>query len=103
MTWIKTVSMWDDERVKKAMEAQRKLYPAEYATPVHPFSGDQLSRVGYKNGSCPNAEWTSRRIVSLPTNTRVTRRHLQAALALLNEPTSRLASDSGAELPGGRC
>lgn len=26
--------MWDDERVKTAMEAQRKLYPQEYATPV---------------------------------------------------------------------
>jgi hypothetical protein len=34
MTWIKTVSMWDDQRVKAAMEAQRKLYPQEYATPV---------------------------------------------------------------------
>jgi len=36
MTWIKTVPMEEDERVKKAMEAQRKLYPIEYATPVHP-------------------------------------------------------------------
>jgi len=34
MTWIKTVLMADDERVKKAIEAQRKLYPQEYATPV---------------------------------------------------------------------
>ena len=34
MTWIKTVSMDDDERVKKAMFEQRKLYPIEYATPV---------------------------------------------------------------------
>ena len=34
MTWIKTVSMDDDERVKKAMLEQRKLYPVEYATPV---------------------------------------------------------------------
>jgi hypothetical protein len=34
MTWIKTVSMEDDERVKKAMLDQRKLYPVEYATPV---------------------------------------------------------------------
>ncbi len=30
MTWIKTVSMEDDERVKHAIEAQRKLYPKEY-------------------------------------------------------------------------
>jgi hypothetical protein len=34
MTWIKTVSMRDDERVKAAIEAQRKLYPQEYAAPV---------------------------------------------------------------------
>lgn len=34
MTWIKTVRMEDDERVRKAMMDQRKLYPAEYATPV---------------------------------------------------------------------
>jgi hypothetical protein len=34
MTWIKTVSMLDDERVKTVMEAQRRLYPPEYATPV---------------------------------------------------------------------
>ena len=40
MTWIKTVRMDDDERVKQAMEAQRKLYPVEYATPVAAASGD---------------------------------------------------------------
>lgn len=34
MTWIKTVSMEEDPRVKAAMEAQRKIYPQEYATPV---------------------------------------------------------------------
>jgi hypothetical protein len=34
MTWIKTVSMEEDERVRNAMLEQRKLYPAEYATPV---------------------------------------------------------------------
>jgi len=39
MTWIKTVRMDDDERVKKAMEAQRKLYPVEYATPVNVVVG----------------------------------------------------------------
>ena len=34
MTWIKTVSMEEDPRVKAAMEAQRAIYPQEYATPV---------------------------------------------------------------------
>ena len=36
MTWIKTVPASEDERVKKASEAQRHLYPIEYASPVHP-------------------------------------------------------------------
>ena len=34
MTWIKTLPMEDDPRVKAAIEAERKLYPQEYATPV---------------------------------------------------------------------
>lgn len=36
MTWIKTIPMEADPRVQSAVEAERKLYPAEYAEPVHP-------------------------------------------------------------------
>jgi hypothetical protein len=37
MTWIKTVLLPDaDEALRRAWEGQQKLYPAEYATPVHP-------------------------------------------------------------------
>ena len=37
MTWIKTVPISEaSERLLKAMDAQRELYPIEYATPVHP-------------------------------------------------------------------
>jgi hypothetical protein len=34
MTWIKTVRLEDDEKLRNAMMEERKLYPAEYATPV---------------------------------------------------------------------
>ena len=34
MTWIKTIRIEDDERLRNAMTEQRKLYPVEYATPV---------------------------------------------------------------------
>jgi len=34
MTWIKTVKMEENERVYEAILEERKLYPAEYATPV---------------------------------------------------------------------
>jgi len=33
MTWIKTVSMKDDERVKSAMLAQRAVYPSNTPPP----------------------------------------------------------------------
>lgn len=47
MTWIKTVRMEDDDQVKKAIEAERKLYPSEYATPVPSlFAGVENSIVG---------------------------------------------------------
>ena len=40
MVWIKTVPMSQaDDKLKQAMEAQKSLYPKEYATPVHPSEG----------------------------------------------------------------
>jgi uncharacterized peroxidase-related enzyme len=37
MTWIRTVPPGiSDEKLLKAMEAQKQLYPIEYASPVHP-------------------------------------------------------------------
>jgi hypothetical protein len=34
MTWIKTFRLEEDELVRHAVLEQRKLYPAEYATPA---------------------------------------------------------------------
>jgi hypothetical protein len=55
MTWIKTVSTEQDERVKHAMEAQRKLYPIEYATPVHPVNDGQSSSIVASHSLIPEA------------------------------------------------
>jgi hypothetical protein len=47
MTWIKTVPMLEmDEKLRSAIEGQRALYPAEYATPVHPDESGGSSIVG---------------------------------------------------------
>ena len=40
MTWIRTISFDDDERLREARQAQRALYPAEYAQPTHPHHKD---------------------------------------------------------------
>ncbi len=45
MTWIKTISLSEDENVRRAVEAQRELYRAEYAEPVHPTSDCEISGI----------------------------------------------------------
>jgi hypothetical protein len=55
MAWIKTIAMEDDQRVKEAMLAQRKLYPIEYATPVHPVNDAQSSSIVASHTLIPDA------------------------------------------------
>jgi hypothetical protein len=46
MTWIQTVSKTDaDGELQHAIDAQRALYPKEYADPVHPDSSGASSIV----------------------------------------------------------
>jgi hypothetical protein len=47
MAWIRTITKADaDEKLLRAMEAQRDLYPKEYADPVHPDPSGASSIVG---------------------------------------------------------
>ena len=47
MTWIKTVALAGaDEKLRKAIEAEKLLYPKEYADPVHPDPSGASSIVG---------------------------------------------------------
>src|SRR6266481_9921962 len=55
MTWIKTVRMDEDERVKTAIEDERKLYPIEYATPVHPVNNGETSGIVASHTLIPEA------------------------------------------------
>ncbi|MDT5122062.1 MAG: hypothetical protein QOC96_1544 [Acidobacteriota bacterium] len=55
MTWIKTISPSEDEKVKRAMEAQRELYPIEYATPVHPTPDGASSGIVESHSLIPDA------------------------------------------------
>ena len=55
MTWIKTVSPDESEEVRKAAEAQRELYPIEYATPVHPTADGQTAGIVASHSLIPNA------------------------------------------------
>ncbi|HLO00419.1 MAG TPA: hypothetical protein VK208_18320 [Pyrinomonadaceae bacterium] len=55
MTWIKTISPKDDELVRRAMEAQRELYPSEYAVPIHPTPDQQSSEIVASHSLIPVA------------------------------------------------
>ncbi|MDT4967916.1 MAG: hypothetical protein QOJ64_2653 [Acidobacteriota bacterium] len=56
MTWIKTVPPEEaSEKLKRAMEAQRDLYPIEYAQPVHPTPDGQSSGIVESHSLIPDA------------------------------------------------
>ena len=55
MTWIKTVSVDESDEVRKACEAQRELYPIEYATPVHPTSDGETAGIVSSHSLIPKA------------------------------------------------
>ncbi len=56
MTWIKTVPIdQGDERLRKAIQAQRDLYPIEYARPVHPTPDGQSSGIVATHSLIPDA------------------------------------------------
>ncbi|HEX8136870.1 MAG TPA: hypothetical protein VF544_04695 [Pyrinomonadaceae bacterium] len=56
MTWIRTIPMEEaDEKLRRAIEAQRELYPAEYATPVHPTPDGGTSGIVASHSLIPDA------------------------------------------------
>jgi len=55
MTWIKTVAVEESDEVRKAVEAQRELYPIEYATPVHPTPDGETAGIVASHSLIPNA------------------------------------------------
>ena len=47
MAWIRTVPLAEsDEKLRKAIESEQRLYPKEYAEPVHPDEVGGASIVG---------------------------------------------------------
>jgi len=56
MTWIKTVPFDEaDEKLRHAIEAQRAIYPIEYATPVHPTTDGETSGIVAAHSLIPEA------------------------------------------------
>lgn len=56
MTWIKTIPFSEaDEKLKRAMQEQRALYPIEYAVPVHPTPDGESSGIVESHSLIPDA------------------------------------------------
>ena len=55
MTWIHTIPPEDaDDALRRAYEAQKELYPIEYATPMHPVAGGQTSSIVSSHSLLPD-------------------------------------------------
>ena len=59
MTWIKTFRMDEDERVKSAIEAERKLYPVEYRTPAPAVDRGEENSITASHSLIPDALYHS--------------------------------------------
>ncbi|HJZ80171.1 MAG TPA: hypothetical protein VKD91_07490 [Pyrinomonadaceae bacterium] len=55
MAWIKTVSPNDDQNVRRVIEAQRALYPVEYAVPIHPTEDGEAAQIVASHSLIPDA------------------------------------------------
>jgi hypothetical protein len=59
MTWIKTLHMDEDEFVKRAIEAERKLYPPEYRTPAPAVDRGEANSITASHSLIPDALYYS--------------------------------------------
>ena len=55
-----------------------------YFSPVHPLGGDDLTKVNYREGSCPAAEGTIGRLVHLPTGPSLNKHKLHAMMKIIH-------------------
>lgn len=56
MTWIKTIPLSEaDDKLIRAIESQRELYPAEYAQPVHPTADGEGAEIVASHSLIPEA------------------------------------------------
>ena len=56
MTWITTVPFSDDnEALQRARAMQQRLYPIEYATPVHPTLDGETAGIVESHSLIPDA------------------------------------------------
>lgn len=56
MTWIRTIGMAEaGDELRRAIEAQRELYPAEYAIPIHPTPDGGASEIVASHSLIPEA------------------------------------------------
>lgn len=55
MTWIKTVAVTESEEVREAVEAQRRIYPIEYAMPMHPSADGETAAIVASHSLIPKA------------------------------------------------
>jgi len=56
VTWIQTIPLAEaGEKLRRAFEEVRKLYPIEYATPVHPTPDGGSSEIVASHSLIPDA------------------------------------------------
>ena len=56
-----------------------------FISPVHPKSEPEWGSVGYEKGSCPRAEWVSKKVVNLPVHPGLNESDIERTLGFISE------------------
>ena len=79
------VPVADKAAVVKAAAQQHIEVGDWFTTPVHPYHGEALLAAGYTPGSCPNAEWAARHVITFPIRGSVRSADVDRGLQLLGD------------------
>ncbi|SNY43990.1 bifunctional aminotransferase class I/II-fold pyridoxal phosphate-dependent enzyme/GNAT family N-acetyltransferase [Paractinoplanes atraurantiacus] len=82
------VAVADKQGLLQAAAGLRLEVGDWFATPVHPLTGEALEAAGYRPGSCPNAEWAAKHVVSFPVRADVDPHDVERGIDLLGLPDS---------------
>ena len=73
-----------DKKALIQLAQKKKVEVADwYRSPIHPLEGDELLKIHYTPGSCPNAEKRSTHAVSLPLRGNISNKYIDKLVKVI--------------------
>ena len=73
------------EEVREHLKKKKIIIGKWYSTPIFPLEYDELEKVFYKKGLCPNAESCGKKIINLPLSIDTTEEDAKNIVSIINK------------------